>query len=325
MIFYVYMSPEVIRDANNGGPYAMDAFIGILLGFIQNCCIFEFEDNRMQKAVFKNVDQLPPSDAKKKIMSLLGQLKKQKRFICHLIPNYNEENINISDVNDQAKASHVILDFLLAGKNEFSNILWKVESAALDNYNQSNFERKRSNLASNGRILRDGELEQFDFMEEVFKKAFIHTTRIEICDRIFGEKFGDNFEYTFVTLFKWLEETIAEPDHFEEVVIHCGKPKGLMDKHMKTQLALAKKGKLSKLNIEIRFYHREESGRPLQALTHDRYLMTDQIALNIGRGMDFLSENTKRNRDISINYAKADEIKKSIKRFSEWMLEPVIV
>lgn len=321
MIFYVYMSPEVILDANKGGPFAMDALIGILLGFSQNCCIFEFEDDRMQRAVYGNVKQLPRNEAKKKIMVLLGELKKQNRFICNLVPNYVVENINISDVDDQAE--NAFLDFLLAGKSEIADLSGKVEAAALDNYNQSGFESKRSNLASNGRVLQDGELDQSEFLEEVFKKVFIHTKRIEICDRIFGKKFNDNFEYTFSTLFKWLGNILNEPGHFEKIVIHCEKPDGYTDEHIKTQLSDLKSEEQSNIKIEIVFYHREELG--MNALPHDRFIITDQIALDIGRGMDFLNKHTKRNRNISIKTAKNDEITKLIKSYRQWMLEPVII
>src|SRR3989339_1607817 len=64
MVFYVYMSPDVISDANSGGRYAMQTLIGILHGFMQNCFIAEFEDNRMQKKVFGHVNEMPFSDAK---------------------------------------------------------------------------------------------------------------------------------------------------------------------------------------------------------------------------------------------------------------------
>jgi len=321
MIFYVYMSPEVIQDANNGGPFAMDSLIGILRGFIQNCCILEFEDNRLQKAVFNNVNQLPPSDAKKGIMTLLGVLKKQNRFIGNLVPNYNVESINISDVDDQAESK--LLDFLLAGKNEMSSVSAKVEAASLGNYNQSRFESKRSNLASNGRVLQDGELEQSEFLEEVLKKAFIHSKRIEICDGIFGKKFNDNFEYTFSILFKWLGKVLIEPDSFEKIVIHCEKPEGSTDEYIKTQLSHLKSKEQSNIKIEIRFYHREE--KKSHALPHDRFIITDQITLDIGRGMDFFNKHTKRNRDISIKTAKNEEITNLINRYHHWMLAPVIV
>ena len=78
-------------------------------------------------------------------MTVLGVINKKNRFIGNLVPNYNVESINISDVDDQAESK--LLDFLLAGKNEMSSVSAKVEAASLGNYNQSRFESKRSNLA----------------------------------------------------------------------------------------------------------------------------------------------------------------------------------
>lgn len=330
MIFYVYMSPDVIRDAEQGGPLAMQLLIGILLGFLQNCCITEFEDKRTQKFLWRNVDQLPPSDERKRIKLLLNALKKQGRFICCLIPDYGIENINIAKVNDQVEKA--LLDFLFIGKNEVSQISCKVEASSLDNYNQSNFASERSSLACVGKTLKSNELDQYEFLDRIFKKALLFTTRIEICDYIFGRKFGDNFEYTFSTLFKWLEENAVESVSLEKIVIHCEEPSSSEDdnryrykEHMKTQLARVKKGKFSTLKIEIRFYNREESGKKRQALPHDRYIITDQISLYIGRGMDFLNPRTKRNRDISINYVKKEEVASSLSGYQKWMLEPVIV
>ncbi len=323
MVFYVYMSPDVILDAKNGGPYAIQNLIGILLGFCQNCCLFEFKDNRWEKAVYSNADQLPPSNARKKIMVLLGELKKQGRFIRHLIPNHVIQSINIADV--YAQAEKVLLDFLLAGENEIAHVSGRVETGALDNYNESGFESKRSNLASNGRLFQDSELDQTDFLKEVFKKVFMHTKRIEICDAIFGKYFGDNFEYSFSTLFKYVEKEVVNAGQIEKVVIHCRKPEICTDDHMKILLSRIKRGRLSNLKIEVRFYKSKEPDERLPALPHERFIMTDQVALNIGRGMDFLDKKTKRNRDILIKLAKEDEIKDSINRCHNWMIEPVII
>jgi len=323
MIFYVYMSPEVIQDANNGGPFAMDSLIGILRGFIQNCCVLEFEDNRLQKAVFNNVNQLPPSDARKGIMTLLGVLKKQNRFICNLVPNYNVESINILDVDDQVEST--LLDFLLAGKNEMSTFSAKVETASLGNYNQSRFESQRSNLASNGRVFQDGELEQLEFLEEVLKKAFIHSKRIEICDGIFGEQFGDEFEYTFSKLFKWLSKELIELDCFEKIIIYCRKPSVNRVHYMKTQLSDLKSAERSNIKIEIRFYQLNGSQHAPKPLPHDRFIITDQIALTIGRGMDFLNKKTKKNRNTTIHCCMKDDFTKSINTFSNCTIESLII
>ena len=81
----------------------------------------------------------------------------------------------------------------------------------------------------------------------------------------------------------------------------------------------------SNIKIEILFYHREELENNLPALPHERFIITDQMAINIGRGMDFLNRHTRRNRDILIKSANNDEVINLIKGYRHLMLEPVII
>jgi hypothetical protein len=46
--------------------------------------------------------------------------------------------------------------------------------------------------------------------------------------------------------------------------------------------------------VEAYYYKLPRGDEPLP---HDRFLITDQIAIAIGRGMDFLDFKTKKNRD----------------------------
>ncbi|TSA48171.1 MAG: hypothetical protein D4R56_00890 [Deltaproteobacteria bacterium] len=316
MIFYVYMSPDVVEDANEGGPYALDSLIGILQGFLQNCFIAEFEDDRFQRAFYSNVSQLPASNARKKILTLFGQLKNRHHFISCLAPNYFGVDDDLSCAIKQAE--DVLLDLLLiATKENFQPVTLKTEVAMLDNYNQSNFASSRSILAQKGKTLKPNQLGQSELLDKIFKKALMYASRIEICDRIFGRKFGDNFEYSFVTMFRWLEKNVADPVRLEKIIIHCEKPPGYGDDNMKVKLSPIKSGRFSKIIIEIRFYNKDSQfeGDPLP---HDRYLMTDQVAFDIGRGMDFLSKRTRGNRDISINYKDPDEISALIGEYRQY-------
>jgi len=326
MIFYVYMSPAVIEDAQEGGPYALDSLIGILQGFLQNCFIAEFEDERLKKAIYNNVSQLPANDAKKKIMSLFGELKKRNHFISCLIPDYCGVDDDLSCVIKQTES--VLLDMLLIAKNENGQpVKLKAEIATLGYYNQSKFASERSNLAKNGTTLRPDELSEAELLDKIFKKALIYSSRIEICDRIFGLKFGDNFEHSFMTMFRWLEKNVVDPVRLEKIIIHCEKPQGYGDDNMKVKLSPIKNGRFSKIAIEVRFYQKnkdsKEEGDPLP---HDRYLMTNQVAFDIGRGMDFLSKRTRGNRDISINYQDTDKIAALIGSYSKYKLpDPMVL
>ena len=320
MIFYVYMSPHIVADAKEGGLYALDSLIGILQGFLQNCFIAEFEDERLKTAIYNNVSQLPASNAKKKIMLLFGELKKRNHFISCLIPDYFGVDDDLSCAIKQAES--VLLDMILIAKKENDQpVKLNAEVTTLGFYNQSNFAAERSNLAQKGTTLKPDELGESDLLDKIFKKALIYASRIEICDRIFGLKFGDNFEHSFVTMFNWLEKNVVDPVRLEKIIIHCEKPPGYGDDNMKVKLSPIKSGRFSKIVIEIRFYHKDKDSKlEGDPLPHDRYLMTDQVAFDIGRGMDFLSKRTRGNRDISINYQDPDEIAALIGSYSKYKL-----
>ena len=324
VIFYVYMSPAVIEDAHEGGPYALDSLIGILQSFLQNCFIAEFEDEHLKKAIHYNVSQLPANTTKKKIMLLFGELKKRNHFINCLIPDYCSVADDLSCVIKQAESA--LLDMLLIAKKENGqHVKPKAEITTLDYYNQSKFASERSSLAKNGTTLKSNELGESDLLDKIFKKALIYASRIEICDRIFGLKFGDNFEHSFLTMFKWLEKNVVDPVRLETIIIHCEKPQGYGDDNMKVKLSPIKNGRFSKIVIEVRFYHKDSQleGDPLP---HDRYLVTDQVAFDIGRGMDFLSKRTRGNRDISINYQDTDKIAALIGSYSKYRLpDPMVL
>jgi hypothetical protein len=106
------------------------------------------------------------------------------------------------------------------------------------------------------------------------------------------------------------------------LAFHCGKPKGLTDDHIKTQLSSFRCGRLCRLPIEIHFY---QLPNPDKALPHERFILTDQMALEIGRGMDFLDCNTRKNRDVSIGYKSMAEVDDLLRSYAPHGLPVVVV
>lgn len=317
------MSPDIVKEANEGGLYAIDLLIGIIHGILLNCFVAEFEDDRVQREIHSHINQLQAGEARKKIKVLLNEIKKQNHFICCLIPDYLGVENDLTRVIKQAEKS--LLDILILTKEDASKPLtMKAEITTLEKYNQSKFAQSRLILAQ-GKTLVSNELSQYELLDAIFKKALMYASRIEICDRIFGRKFGDNFRYSFLEMFKWLEKNVVDPVRLEKIIIHCEKPRGYGDDHMIESLKLVKCKRLSKIQIEIRFYSKD-SDLEGECLPHERFLMTDQIAFNIGRGMDFLSKRTKRNRDISIYYANNDAVNALIGTYRQYnKLDPIVL
>lgn len=305
MIFYVYIEPQIILDASNKGTHALQSLIGILRNFLQNCFIAGFEDYRTQHAIMGHVNDITDVQSKILIQSLFKQLSKRRLFIYCLIPDYSGEKKDIVCAVEQASSS--LLDLLLVADNRDIEESSAYEIATLETYQFTNFESKRSELVKDGKIWNEGALPQNDFLNENFKKALRFAEEIIICDMIFGKKSAAaNFMYTILTMSRWLGKVLPDPFNLKRLIVHCEKPPGKGDYYVNDQLEKIKRGRLSNLKIKIKFYQKIDR----ESLPHDRFILTNQVAFFVGRGMDFLCEKTKTNRDVTINYLNTQELHK---------------
>jgi len=295
MVFYVYMRPEVVAEAQAGGPYAIQSLIGILRGFLQNCCIAEFDDYR--DSLKTAVNALPEDFNRTELKSVLGKLAKLHRFIYCLEADYMSGNSDAEQALEQSE--DCLLDLLLLDADlQDRNAPENAEICCLSNYQVTEFERARSKIGSDGSTYAPGQCDENDFLDEVFLKAISNAAGdIEICDCILGERFGDNFEYTMKMFLRWLETILKDPDACS-LVIHCGTPKKATPEHIKTQLAAFRGGRIANMAIEIQYYG-DQDGK--SKMPHERFILTDQFALHIERGMDFLDKAMHKNRDAFIS------------------------
>ena len=74
--------------------------------------------------------------------------------------------------------------------------------------------------------------------------------------------------------------------------------------------------------MEIQFYQLTDNS---QVLPHDRYLITDQVAIDFGRGLDFLDKNTRKNRDLTIGYTSFKEVDNLLKSYASAMLPRILI
>ena len=323
MIFYVFLDPEVISFANNLGVLGLQSLNAILRGFLQNCFVAEFEDYRIQQAIKDKVDSLPESYDRTIIKKLFTALQKRNRFIYCLSPDHSGRKSDVQCAIEQAISS--LLDLLLLKEIPSDiTIPTGIEVVTLTTYQNCNFECNRSLLASNGKTFREGDLDERDFLDKNFKKALRYACRIEVCDRLFGRKFGDNYLYTTRIMHRWLEQVISDPNNCK-LIFHCGKPDdeyGPDIDFIRMQIAGLKQGRLAELHIELVFY---DHPTPEKCLPHERFIFTDQIAFEIGRGMDFIDRITQKNRDVSIGIKSQKEVEDLLEFYRNGMLTPIVV
>jgi len=70
---------------------------------------------------------------------------------------------------------------------------------------------------------------------------------------------------------------------------------------------------LSEALTEVHFYG---EGLPDPRLPHQRFILTDQVALNVDRGLDFFDRNTQKCRDTYVNYQKPEEAQRLLDGFA---------
>lgn len=323
MIFYVFLDPEVIGFANQLGGLGLQSLNGILRGFLQNCFIAEFIDYRIQQSIKDQINALPEIYERTIIKKLFTALQKRNRFIYCLIPDHSGKKSDVQCCIEQAISSFIDLLLLKQIPSDIP-IPPGIEVTTLDSYQNCDFECNRSLLASNGRTLREGDLDEKDFLDQNFMKALRYASRIEICDRLFGRKFGDNYLHTTKIMLLWLEEVLSDPNNCT-LIFHSGKPDetfGPDIDFIRAQISGLRRGRLTSLQIQLVLYDHEI---PDKCLPHERFIFTDQIAFEIGRGMDFIDRKTRKNRDISIGIKDKKEVENLLKAYKGGMLTPITI
>jgi len=321
MVFYVYVDPEIITKAKERGQDSLQNLMSILKDFVDNCFLTEFEDYRVQDAIKRNVEKISERFSERKLIkTLFSTLQKRNRFIYCMTPDYKGQKSDIDIVLENA--TNLLIDLLLVGTlDDEIDCPQGTEITDLSNYQNTQFAETRSEIMRGGRDYVGGELNEIDFLNSNFKKALMYAGRFEICDRIFGKEFRSNFDYSVKILLQWLERIIRDPEKFI-ITFHCEKPEGHTDAYIQNKLNQYKQGRLANSKIEVIFYETQDGSL---CLPHDRYFITDQIAFQIGRGMDFLDRDTHKNRDTSIEIKDPLKIEKKIEHYKDNKLEAITI
>ena len=317
MVFYVYFDPAVVTVADKGGDYALQCLIGILRGFKANCLLAEFEDYFIQDALKSRLNGLQDTSARKDLKSLFATLEKRNRFVYTLKCQGESIDLRVADALLQGKA--VELDLVLAENPGAHPNPHSIPACTLLAYNTTSFEKERSEVANGGRTFPAGVRGERAFLDWTLRKALKHSTIITIYDRLFGEKFGKNFQYSAKAFLSWLETFVEDPNQIK-LHIHCGKPTGNTDHFIQTQMASFRRGRLAAMPITIQYY---ESFPGEKVLPHQRFLITRQVAIDLGRGMDFLDPETGQNRSGKYSFARADELTALLKAIPSPSLLPI--
>lgn len=314
MYFYVFLEPEVFEEALADGEDAMQNIAAILKGFLQNCFLAVFEDGRWDLSIKEKLKDWPATMTRKRIKKMLIYLKKQNRFLDCLKPDYVGVKSDLDCVFDQALS--VPLDLLLmVASDEKRSTPEGVETGTRRTYHHLAFEENRSALAVYGKTCNPGDMKETEFLEFHFAKALKYATEIHICDRVCGNlNLPGNFRYTIRRFIVWLGTILANPSSCR-IVFHLGQPGGHGMDFVLGELSSFKSrsSALSGTATEVHFY---DEVSPDPNLPHQRFILTNQIALNVERGLDFFDKSTQRCRDTYVNYQNPEEARRLLDRYS---------
>ena len=312
MYFYVFMQPEVFDEAVTDGEDATQNVTSILNGFLQNCFIAVFEDDRWEAAVKEKIEFWPQNMTRRRVKSILVHMKKRNRIIYCLEPDYNNNKQDIDCVLEQAPTIPLDLLVVIASESE-RPAPPGTEITTRRTYHHSNFEPKRSDMAVDGVTCSPGDMNESKFMDFHFAKALKYASTIHICDRICGKtSFTGNFRYTVERLMGWLGSVLADPSSCK-IIFHLGQPPGQGQQFILQQLTSMKNRALNSTQVDVHFY---DESLPTATLPHQRFIMTEQIALDVDRGLDFLDRTTQKCRDTYVNYQNPKEAQKLLSSYS---------
>lgn len=293
MVSNVYFDPGVIAVAAGRPPYGSQVMCDILLGFLVNGVLFDFEDERGRRAIGEAVNALENGFDRKRATTIFSALMKRKRILFLMEPDYLDVVSDVDRALDLAPAFFIQL--ILTEQIPATRIPANVECVTMSEYPRTALEIERHKVATSGRTYSGEELEDTSFLNLNFANAFRHARRIEICDRLVGKYWGDNYEHTVREFFRFLEREHSDPSQLE-LIIHCGA--SARNDHLCHTVSGFRERRTAQMKITVNFF---DDPITSSALPHERYIWTDQFAFAVGRGMDFLNRATGKNRDVSID------------------------
>ena len=318
MYFNVYFDPQVISVANAAGDLGLQSLTAILRGFLQNCFIAEFDEYLIQPEIQAELELLPATSDRSTLMKIIKKMVLDNRFVYCLKMGGNVDSLSALLV----PANRELVDLILVGQGDGDlSGMADTETATLATYQNSYFEDMRSKFASEGITLEQLSMGSSDFLNNHLRRALQHAQRIDIIDKLLLRKYKSNFKYSLGILFDWLNQNLRDPSNCKLVFHSTYKDDdegndNLAELH--SDLQSLKTGNLTKLLIDLEIY----DGDYNYSLPHDRFILTDQIAIGIPRGMDIFvrEDSTTMIRDVTLDCKNKKEIDDLLTTYSGFIL-----
>ncbi|MEO8353925.1 MAG: hypothetical protein ABI680_19530, partial [Chthoniobacteraceae bacterium] len=240
-------------------------------------------------ALASPVKRLRRDSDRKTLTAILEFLNQHERFISEAEDRDVDAIICESDESGTLGAAH-----------------GRAEICSLADFQFTDFEQTRSMSAHGGLTLGFGQMSTEQLLETHFRRALQYARRIQIYDGSLGQNCNENYRHTVESFLAWFRQTNRLGDQCA-VEIHCREP---AEGEKKSECQALLRG-IRALGVEMTCY---------RFLPHDRFILTDQFALEIGRGMDFLEPKRGCNRDVSIATKDLRQMKKLMRDYARHRL-----
>ncbi|MBD2184325.1 hypothetical protein H6S82_24190 [Planktothrix sp. FACHB-1355] len=335
MLVRTIILPSVLKadPENQSVHYGM--MIGLLQDLEKNGVVLSDETNCIRAALFQDIGKLPVK-FRKKAEVLLKDLKKKNRFIEVSLSNgfqaicKNKPCQQCIRICKEYSPPAILVSYGCKECTETQLALFpSVEVIDVAEYRISNlFE---FHLKQVDRIIPNGEWKQDKFEQEILIPLFRDAKHIKIYDRWIGRsalqtpdigQIGDNYKLTL----EWIidvflrESRLGASGVFE---VYCGLDTRKIDKaKIPSFIASLRQFESDTRNTHsfpnFKLIIKEET--QANQMPHDRYLITNQVAISIARGFDLLLDKRnisypRRLRDVTIAYcSEPDKIEQAVRK-----------
>jgi hypothetical protein len=295
-------------------PYFYGACLGLLSKMLANCVVLVDGEDAVLASVRASIGQWPPQH-RKKGQEMLMELRRRKRLVRppqdpSIVSKGTDACASAKDVAFRWGPQAVIgPDSCRCGLACFEQIpsTW----IGLEDYESSDFERKRHQLAS-GKHFEERELSREEFEASVLEPLLKYSRKMVLVDRQFGRSerppgshinLGD-IPANYLRGLKWLSSVFArvsrQGGHRRVVLITelstwSPQRRCFVEPDQQTRTRAEKTLRVMQRQIarDTGVDDVELDFRPLRgslSVPHDRFLVTDQATIGIGNGIDLLND-----------------------------------
>lgn len=331
MLHKVVLPSSTLEVPNNQGMPSRvfyDRMIGIFQDLSENC-LFLVDTHGNIEQTWESVISNWPSEERKIIQVLLKKMEADSRFVKIDDERYDSIPKNKSKVCRYCLGlAHSLQAHILSTDKDLDDISEYLIRPGIDifEYWQSFFNEMRREALSI--CLQDGEWNRSKFENKFLIPIFKYASYVDIFDRMSGQSLrqgsgistiiSDDIRDNYRKNLEWIVKTFWEKSELKEVErsieLYCAiNPCGLSEEHIQQacEVMCAFEKKMKGQGLPIKVHLKKETDD--KKMPHDRYIKTDQIAFQIGRGIDLLN-NEGKIRDVTITYCPGiRKIIKSIK------------